>query len=70
MERCQHYAKVENSPRLQRILEVLKDGNWHSTLEIQNRACVCAVGAAMSEIDKNGIRYETLKYPDGHYEYR
>lgn len=67
--RRQHFAKLENSPRLQRILEILKDGGWHSTLEIQNRTSGCAIGASMSELNKNGIRYET-RIIDGHYEYR
>lgn len=29
-----HYAKIENSDRLRRVLAVLSDGQPHSTLEI------------------------------------
>ena len=65
----QHFAKLENSPRLQRIIEVLSDGAWHSTLDIQIQACVCAVSTSMSEISRNGVKYET-RMVAGHWEYR
>lgn len=49
-----HYAKVENSPRLQRILRVLADGAEHSTRNIITDANVCAVNTAISELRRNG----------------
>ena len=65
----QHYAKLTTSPRLQRILAVLRDGEWHSTLDLQNQARVCAVGTSMSELRRNGIDYEK-RYIDKHWAYR
>lgn len=48
-----HAASLD-SPILRRILEFLKDGAWRSTLEIQNGAKVCAAGARIAEIRKQG----------------
>ena len=33
-----HYARVEGSPTLQRLLRVLLDGEWHSTRDLSIRA--------------------------------
>lgn len=49
----QHAARLAHSPRLQRVLKVLEDGDEHSTLEIQNRAQVCSVSSCISELRKN-----------------
>jgi hypothetical protein len=56
-----HYAKLENSPRLQRVLKVLSDGLEHSTREIQRLADVCAVGTCMDELRENGINVSPAK---------
>lgn len=32
-----HAARLERSPRLQRVLELLSDGRWYSTLDIDCR---------------------------------
>lgn len=53
-----HAAKLESSPRLQGVLSVLLDGNWHSTRDLQNYAYVCAAGECMSELKFNGIEYD------------
>lgn len=51
-----HYAKIENSPRLQRVLELLKTGLEYSTREIIHMADVCAVNTIITELRRNGIK--------------
>jgi hypothetical protein len=68
-----NFAKVENSPRLQRVLGVLHGGEWASTMDIVRRASVCAVNSAISELRRNG--YEVAcrmvkKDGETHFEYR
>lgn len=53
-----HHAVLAKSPRLQRIWRILSDRGWHSTMEIQNRAVVCAVGSCISELRTNGLMIE------------
>lgn len=48
-------AKLQNSPRLQRVLTLLSDGRERSTLEIVRGANVCAVNSAIAELRRNGI---------------
>lgn len=45
-----HHARPETSPRLMRVLRVLADGRWHSTLAIQTAAETVAVSACVSEL--------------------
>ena len=45
-----HAARIANSPRLQRVLALLKTGGEFSTKDISDRAHVCAVNSAISEI--------------------
>ena len=45
-----HAARLADSPRLQRVLEVLSDGREHSTLEISQQARVCAVNSCIAEL--------------------
>lgn len=56
-------AKLANSERLQRLVNFLSDGSWHSTLEIVHGAKVCAVNSAISELRDpiNGLEI------DGHW---
>lgn len=49
------YARIDNSPRLQRLAEYLADGRWHTTLDIVAGAMVCAVNSAVAELRANGI---------------
>ena len=49
-----HAARLADSPRLQRVLEVLSDGREHSTLEISQQARVCAVNSCIAELRENG----------------
>lgn len=50
-----HYAKLKNSPRLQRLLEFLEDCKPHTTLEIIGGAKICAVNSAVTELRRNGF---------------
>jgi hypothetical protein len=59
-----HSARLSNSARLQRVYEFLKDGNWHSTLEIVTGARVCAVNSAIAEIRDNGHGVECQRTGD------
>ncbi|MBE0598326.1 MAG: hypothetical protein IH614_13745 [Desulfuromonadales bacterium] len=63
-------AKLENSPRLKRVLALLQDGGWHGTREIVRVADVCAVNTAMAELRKNDVTYECRCVGSGRYEYR
>ncbi len=49
-----HHARIERSPRLKRVLEVLSDREWHSSLEIAIRAGTVAPGSCISELRSNG----------------
>jgi len=71
---CIHHARLETSPRLQKLLAVLSDCLWHSTAELTHRCHNYAVGTSVSELRANGKRIETrlVKMPSGArlYEYR
>ncbi len=49
-----HAARLDRSPRLQRVHAVLSDGAEHSTLDIATRAGVCAVNSCVAELRANG----------------
>lgn len=54
-----HHAKLENSPRLQRVLSLLRnEPNPQSTMDIIHKANVCAVNSAVAELRENGISIE------------
>lgn len=67
-----HSARLESSERLQRVLDVLLDGQPHTTREIIIAADVCAVNSIITEIRANGftIACEPVKGKRGVYEYR
>ena len=50
-----NYANIENSLRLQKVITVLKDKKWHSTMDIIKRAEVCAVNSIITELRFNGL---------------
>lgn len=50
------HAAGLTSPRLQRVLRVLKDGRAHSTREIVRKAGVMAVSAVVAELRQHGAR--------------
>ena len=61
-----HYAKIDTSPRLQRLLQCLESqpkesGGWVTTRSIINQADICAVNSAISELRRNGYEIESRK---------
>lgn len=62
-----NYARLENSPRLQRLAEVLADGREHSTLDLALRAGLCAVNSAVAELRENGYDIECRRQGDVWY---
>ena len=50
-----HAARLDRSPRLQRVHAVLADGREHSTLDIVQTAQVCAVNSIVAELRRNGV---------------
>lgn len=55
-----HFARLENSDRLRRVLKMLLDGRWHSTRDIMLQADVCAVSTTISELRANGVDIVTI----------
>lgn len=53
-----HYARLERSPRLQRLLAVLRQGGWYSTRELVKQAEVMAINSAADELRANGFDVE------------
>lgn len=49
-----HYARLDKSARLQRLLSFLADGQEHTTMDIIRQASICAVNSAVSELRRNG----------------
>jgi hypothetical protein len=49
-------AKLETSPRLQRVLKLLdeNDHRWLTTRMIMRRCSVCAVNTVIAELRENG----------------
>lgn len=58
-----HAAKIINSTRLQRIYNLLSDGEEHSTREIVHKCNVCAVNSAVSELRANGVNIVCRQRP-------
>jgi hypothetical protein len=50
-----HYAKLENSKRLQRLLSFLSSGREYTTIQIMQQASIAAVSAAVCELRENNI---------------
>lgn len=59
-----HAARIESSPRLQRVHALLSDGAEHSTLEIVAGARVCAVNSIVAELRENGCYIECRQAKD------
>lgn len=49
-----HNARIERSKRLQRVDNLLADGQEYSTMDIVKKASVCAVNSIVSELRANG----------------
>lgn len=65
-----HFGRVENSPRLQRALAVLADGEWHTAEDIEKKGCVRAGSAIVGELKGQGYDIEKRRRKDGRMEYR
>ncbi|SFQ13691.1 hypothetical protein SAMN05421853_10277 [Roseivivax halotolerans] len=50
------HAAPLSSPRLQRLLRVLKDGKPHTTKDIARRAHLLAISAAVAELRQHGAK--------------
>lgn len=48
-----HAARLYESPRLQRVANLLLSGDWFSTMHIAKKANVCAVNSIISELRAN-----------------
>ncbi len=59
-----HAAKLDRSPRLQRVHALLKDGREHSTLDIVRAAGVCAVNSCIAELRANGAAIDCRQIVD------
>lgn len=62
-----HAASLDRSARLQRVRDVLADGEWHSTRDIVMRAEVCAVNSCVAELRHGGLTISCRqdRGPDG-----
>ena len=59
-----HAARLEHSPRLQRVYSLLSDGIERSTLDIVTGAKVCAVNSCVAELRANGFVVECRQVRD------
>ena len=64
-----HAAKIENSPRLQRVYHALRIHKKLTTLDIIKIAGVCAVNSIISELRRNGITITCTCLSKGMFEY-
>lgn len=53
-----NFAKLDSSDRLLRVAKFLSDGLAHSTLEIVEKAHVCAVNSIIAELRANGMEID------------
>lgn len=65
-----HAARIDHSPRLQRVLALLSDGRWYSTLDIVVGAGVCAVNSCIAELRANGLPIVCRRVGRDRFEYR
>lgn len=67
-----HAAKIEDSPRLQKVLNYLRYHGVRTTLEIIQGCGVCAVNSIIAELRTNGytIDCQVVKGKRGVYQYR
>jgi len=65
-----HYAKIDNSKRLMRVLTLLADGQAYTTREIIQHANVCAVNTCITELRENGYDIDCKCIGRGRFIYR
>lgn len=56
-----HFAKYEDSERLQRTLQLMLDGLARTTREIDRGADICAVNSAACELRANGFDFRCIR---------
>ena len=58
-----HAAKLSKSDRLQRVHALLTrfQGRWLTTMDVIQRAQVCAVSSIMDELRENNVNIETKR---------
>ena len=61
-----HAAKLSRSARLQRVADVLRDGQEHSTRDLVLAAQVCAVNSIVAELRTNGYGIDCRQAPGEH----
>ena len=61
------YAKLENSPRLQRVKKLLDDGEKHDSQDIANNAYVNYAAGCIYELEKNGLEIRRTQVGKIHY---
>ena len=57
-------ARLSKSKRLQRVAKLLKTGKPYSTMQIINKARVCAVNSIISELRQNGMNILCIRSGD------
>ena len=57
-------ANLEKSDRLKRVLKLLSGGGEFTTLEIIQKASVCAVNSIISELRQNGYQIDCQRRND------
>ena len=65
-----HFAQLNRSSRLQRVLTVLSDCRPHTTREIIRAADVCAVNSIVAELRANGLDILCQCTGKGRYRYQ
>lgn len=67
-----HAAKLEDSPRLQKVLNFLRFHGVRTTMEIMQGCHVCAVNSIIAELRENGftINCNAVKGQRGVYQYQ
>ena len=54
-----HHGNIATSKRLQSVLKVLEDHEWHTSLEIATKGRTTAPGASVNDLRGNGLNIET-----------
>ena len=57
-------ASIENSDRLNRVLDLLSQGGEFTTLDIIKEANVCAVNSIVAELRQNGFNINCQRRGD------
>lgn len=59
-----HSARIDHSKRLQRVDDLLADGKEYTTMEIVQKANVCAVNSCIAELRANGREIKCRRQND------